>query len=77
MVDNIIKIIWEFDDKDYSIRLLGNTPTDFNGKILDIPAGTGILTTGKYKQLHNSEIICMDYSNDMLEIAKNVLKKII
>jgi ubiquinone/menaquinone biosynthesis C-methylase UbiE len=64
------KIIWGFEDKDYSVKLLENIPNNFDGKILDIPVGTGILTIEKYKQLTNSEIICMDYSNDMLEKAK-------
>ncbi|MDR1318576.1 MAG: class I SAM-dependent methyltransferase [Treponema sp.] len=66
----VSKIIWGVEDKDYSIELLKNIPNDFAGKILDIPAGTGILSFEKYKQLNNSEIICMDYSKDMLEIAK-------
>jgi len=64
------KIIWGINADDYSIKLLENISDDFTGKILDIPAGTGILTCQKYKKLKNSEIICMDYSNDMLEIAK-------
>jgi len=64
------KIIWGVNANDYSIKLLENIPNDFAGKILDIPAGTGILTYEKYKKLNSSKIICMDYSNDMLEIAK-------
>ena len=66
----VSKIIWGFNDKDYSLKLLENIPNDFSGNILDIPAGTGILTYEKYKNLNNVKIICMDYSNDMLEIAK-------
>ncbi|MDR1230140.1 MAG: class I SAM-dependent methyltransferase [Spirochaetaceae bacterium] len=66
----VSKIIWGFEDRDYSIKLLENIPNNFDGKILDIPAGTGILTVDKYKQLNNPEIICMDYSTDMLKIAK-------
>jgi ubiquinone/menaquinone biosynthesis C-methylase UbiE len=66
----VTKIIWGVEDKDYAIPLLKNLPDDFIGKILDIPAGTGILTYEKYKKLNNAKIICMDYSNDMLKIAK-------
>jgi ubiquinone/menaquinone biosynthesis C-methylase UbiE len=66
----VLKIIWGFNDKDYSIKLLENIPNDFTGNILDIPAGTGISTYEKYKNLNNAKIVCMDYSNDMLEIAK-------
>jgi ubiquinone/menaquinone biosynthesis C-methylase UbiE len=64
------KIIWGINAKDYTIKLLENIPNDFIGKLLDIPVGTGILTFEKYKQLNKAKIICMDYSNEMLEIAK-------
>jgi ubiquinone/menaquinone biosynthesis C-methylase UbiE len=66
----VTKIIWGFADKEYSIKLLENIPNNFSGRLLDIPAGTGILTYEKYLQLNNAQITCMDYSNDMLEIAK-------
>jgi ubiquinone/menaquinone biosynthesis C-methylase UbiE len=66
----IAKIIWGFVDKEYSAQLLKNIPDDFSGKILDIPAGTGILTYEKYLKIKNAQIICMDYSNNMLDIAK-------
>jgi ubiquinone/menaquinone biosynthesis C-methylase UbiE len=66
----VAKIVWGFDDKDYSIKLLEHIPNDFTGSILDIPTGTGMLTYEKYGNLNNAKIICMDYSNDMLEIAK-------
>jgi ubiquinone/menaquinone biosynthesis C-methylase UbiE len=66
----ITKIIWGFTDKEYSIKLLENIADDFSGKILDIPAGTGILTYEKYLRMKNAKIICMDYSKDMLDIAK-------
>jgi ubiquinone/menaquinone biosynthesis C-methylase UbiE len=66
----IAKIIWGFVDKEYSTKLLENIPNDFSGKILDIPAGTGILTYEKYVKIKNAQIICMDYSDNMLDIAK-------
>jgi ubiquinone/menaquinone biosynthesis C-methylase UbiE len=70
----IAKFIWGFVDKEYSIKLLENIPDDFSGKILDIPAGTGILTYGKYLKTNKAQIICMDYSNDMLDIARERFK---
>jgi ubiquinone/menaquinone biosynthesis C-methylase UbiE len=66
----IAKVIWGFTDKEYSTELLENIPNDFSGKLLDIPAGTGILTYEKYLKIKNAKIICMDYSKDMLDIAK-------
>jgi len=69
------KMTWGFSAKDYSEKLLENISNDFSGKILDIPVGTGVLTYEKYLRMNNSEIICIDYSNDMLEIAKSRFKE--
>jgi ubiquinone/menaquinone biosynthesis C-methylase UbiE len=66
----VSKIIWGINDRDYSIKLLEYIPDNYSGKILDVPAGTGILTYEKYKKMENARIICMDYSSDMLEMAK-------
>jgi ubiquinone/menaquinone biosynthesis C-methylase UbiE len=66
----IAKVVWGFTDKEYSAKLLENIPDDFSGRILDIPAGTGILTCEKYLKMKYAEIVCMDYSKDMLDIAK-------
>lgn len=42
-----------------------------NPKILDLGAGTGILTELLYKQHPNSDITLVDLSTEMLNIAKN------
>lgn len=77
----IAKIIWGFKDTDYSLGLLEKIPDDFSGKLLDIPAGTGVLTGEKYTRLENANIVCMDYSGEMLLTAqkrflKNRLKNV-
>ena len=46
------KIIWGINEKEYTIKLLNYISNDFIGKILDIPAGTGVLTYEKYKKLN-------------------------
>jgi ubiquinone/menaquinone biosynthesis C-methylase UbiE len=66
----ILKIIGGFNVSGYKNKLLGLIPNDFSGKLLDIPCGTGSLTYQKYTQMHKAEIICMDYSKEMLEAAK-------
>jgi ubiquinone/menaquinone biosynthesis C-methylase UbiE len=71
----IAKIIWGFYHSDYVEQLLESIPNNFSGKILDVPTGTGVLTCDKYSKLNNSEIICIDYSRNMLEIAKNRFEK--
>jgi ubiquinone/menaquinone biosynthesis C-methylase UbiE len=66
----ITKIIWGFKDTDYAQGLLEKIPNDFSGKLLDLPAGTGVLTGEKYTRLESAHIVCMDYSNEMLSIAQ-------
>jgi ubiquinone/menaquinone biosynthesis C-methylase UbiE len=65
-----IKLVWGFPDTAYAYRVLGYIPNDFSGRVLDIPVGTGFLTCQKYSQLRNAVITCMDYSDGMLQKAK-------
>ena len=50
--------------------MLSYIPNSFNGKLLDIPVGTAVFTDKKYSKLKNADIICMDYSEEMLLEAK-------
>ena len=61
------------DDVEIAQRLLSYIPDDFNGKILDVPVGTAVFTAENWKKLKGAEIICLDYSEDMLEKAENRL----
>ena len=47
--------------------VLDMLPKDFSGRLLDVPAGTGVFTLQMYQQLPNAEIVCLDYSPVMLE----------
>ena len=58
------------DDNEIARKVLGYIPDDFKGGLLDVPVGTGIFTYEKYGQLKNARIICLDYSQDMLEQAE-------
>jgi len=69
------KIIWGFNDTEYAGELLTWLPDDFSGKLLDIPTGTALFTLGKYRKINNTDIICMDYSQNMLETAKEKFKQ--
>jgi len=69
------KIIWGFKDTEYTEELLRWLPDDFSGKLLDIPTGTALFTLERYKKIKNADIICMDYSQNMLEIAKEKFKQ--
>lgn len=51
---------------EYLTRALAGIPPNFNGRLLEVPVGTGILTMPLYKTLSDAEITCLDYSPDML-----------
>ena len=38
--------------------------------MLDVPVGTAVFTTEKYKRMKLADITCLDYSQDMLEQAE-------
>ncbi len=65
------KIIWSGADNNIiAQKLLGKISADFDGKILDVPVGTGVFVCKKYQSMKKAEITCVDYSEDMLGIAK-------
>ena len=66
------KLLWGgVDDNEIASRVLGWIPDDFDGKLLDVPVGTAVFTTEKYKRMTQADITCLDYSQDMLERAKD------
>lgn len=63
-----LSVFWGgVNDLDIADELLCRIPINFKGKILDVPVGTGIFTANYYKDLKNSEIIGVDYSQEMLD----------
>ena len=50
----------------YVERALSGVPKGFSGKLLEVPVGTGVLTTPVYKTLPDADITCLDYSADMM-----------
>lgn len=76
------KIIWGIKHEGYSSRVVDFIPKNFEGILLDVPVGTGILTLDKYKQLPRATIIVVDYSFNMINFAKkrfieNTIKNVI
>ena len=46
------KLLWGgVDDNEIARRVLGWIPDDFSGKLLDVPVGTAVFTTEKYKRM--------------------------
>lgn len=72
-----INIFWGVDDIDMAEKVLSFIPDDFSGKLLDVPVGTAVFTFQKYSRLINADIICIDYSEEMLNQAKERLKTIL
>lgn len=65
-----ISIFWGgIDDIEIANRVLNMIPDDFSGKLLDVPVGTAVFTSQKYKSLNHADITCLDYSDDMLSLA--------
>ncbi|WRS26259.1 class I SAM-dependent methyltransferase [Oscillospiraceae bacterium MB08-C2-2] len=66
-----IKLFWGgVDDIQIASRVLAAIPSDFSGKLLDVPVGTGVFTLEKYQAVPKASITCLDYSEDMLAQAK-------
>ena len=65
------KLLWGgVDDNEIARKVLDWIPDDFNGKLLDVPVGTAVFTTEKYKRMKQADITCLDYSQDMLDRAE-------
>jgi len=60
--------IWNYSE--YSETLLSYFLSQFDGVLLDVPVGTGLVTASQYAQYPNATIIAVDYSMGMLEVAK-------
>lgn len=69
-----IKVFWSgTDDNEIAKKVLDYIPDDFTGKLLDVPVGTAVFTHNKWKALSNAEIVCIDYSKDMIKQAEERL----
>ena len=69
----VSNIVWKMDkekDLEYQEIAKSGVPKDFNGRLLEVPVGTGILTMPMYKKLPNADITCLDYSEGMMDRAK-------
>lgn len=63
-------MVWGFEDTAYAHRMLRWLPDTFEGKLLDVPVGTALFTAEKYTHMQGARITCLDYSEDMLAIAR-------
>ncbi|ATS06552.1 ubiquinone biosynthesis methyltransferase UbiE [Porphyromonas gingivalis] len=61
--------LWKTDDNIIAGSVLDMIPDGFEGRILDVPVGTAIFTYDKYRRMPQTEIVGLDYSQEMLDIA--------
>ena len=74
-----IKYFWQLSDEkyfEYVKQAFSGIPKDFEGRLLEVPIGTGILSLPIYKTLPKAEIIGVDYSETMLSAAHENIQNI-
>ena len=74
----VCKAVWNMgveENTRYLELAMAGIPEDFDGKMLEVPVGTGVLTMPVYKTLPNADITCLDYSADMMAVARRRAEK--
>ena len=69
-----MKFFWQLTDEKYEEFLMQafmGVPDGFDGRLLEIPVGTGVLSLPVYEQMPGAEVVCADYSQSMLDAARN------
>jgi ubiquinone/menaquinone biosynthesis C-methylase UbiE len=65
------EVVWGLnDDSTYADTVLSYLPSDFDGIMLDVPAGTGVFTSSFYAKLPKATIIGIDLSMGILRKAQ-------
>ena len=68
-----LRLFWQFNPESYQrylAKAFAGIPQDFSGRLLEVPVGTGALSLPVYQSLPEAEIVCVDYSQNMLNIAQ-------
>ncbi|MDR1101122.1 MAG: class I SAM-dependent methyltransferase [Clostridiales bacterium] len=67
----VTSMVWGMKDASYiEERVVDNLDDNFSGRLLDVPVGTGLFTKNKYARMKNADITGLDYSQGMLDKAK-------
>ena len=69
----VCRLVWAMNKREndaYLQKALSGIPEHFSGKLLEVPVGTGVLTMPVYRTLPEADIICLDYSPDMMGQAR-------
>lgn len=74
----ICRLVWNMDARKnlyYIEKALSGIPEDFSGRLLEVPVGTGVLSMPVYRELKDADITCLDYSEAMMEKARDKAKR--
>lgn len=74
----VCKVVWNMGKEEntrYLELAMAGIPADFRGKMLEVPVGTGVLTMPVYQTLPHADITCLDYSADMMAVARHRAEK--
>lgn len=68
------RLVWRMDKSENRKYLKGALPpvsADFDGKLLEVPVGTGVLSMPFHSKFKDAEIVCLDYSAEMMARAEH------
>ena len=74
----IDSVVWQMNKDDlleYQAQAFSALPSDFSGKLLEVPVGTGVLSMPVFKTLPEADITCLDYSEKMMATAQRRAKE--
>ena len=74
-----MKFFWGLDSAAYEkflAQAFAGIPNNFNGRLLEVPVGTGVLTLPRWREFDGAEIFCVDLSDKMLETARRRAAKL-
>ena len=74
----MLKHVWRMTREDaleYQAMAFEAIPSDFAGKLLGVPVGTGVLSMPVFKTLPDADITCLDYSEKMMQTAQERAKE--
>ena len=72
-----MKYFWQLTDEKYEAfinQAFAGLPDRFEGRLLEIPVGTGVLSLPIFGRLKAARIVCADFSAEMLEAARGNAK---
>lgn len=73
----VCKLVWNMNKRKndrYLELALSGIPQGFDGRMLEVPVGTGVLSMPVYERLPDADITCLDYSPDMMATAQRRAK---